>query len=330
MAETPSPAMWAELRGSASPTGEQLAVRPLMDGDGETGLALAIDATGDLHMLVPVPAGAPPLEVTDLTGLRVRRRVVAGQEHIDLVATPAHEHVFTPVCGEVLEAVHVRRRAPAAAVTSILRAWQAAWRPARAAMDKSTQVGLFGELFILWRLMLPAIGPIAVDQWSGPDYERHDFVGQRLHLEVKTTRKGRPEHEISRLDQLRVPAGRTLLVASVLLEESAAGELTVANLVDRIVDAVRAEPGVAYRFLSKAAAVGWSDEMRTSGELLRFFLRDAAAYSVDDRFPRLPDDFRSPSGVLGVRYTISLANILPLAPEVAEELIREANERQPA
>ena len=28
------------------------------------------------------------------------------------------------------------------------------------------------------------LGPTAIDQWNGPDAERHDFVGDRRHLEV--------------------------------------------------------------------------------------------------------------------------------------------------
>ena len=52
--------------------------------------------------------------------------------------------------------------------------------------------------------------------------------------------------------------------------------------------------------------------MRRSGELMRFHLRDAALYEVDGTFPRLPETFAPPSGVIAVRYTISLANLPPV------------------
>jgi len=65
---------------------------------------------------------------------------------------------------------------------------------------ETVHVGLFGELLVLKTLMIPCFGPSAVNQWSGPESERHDFVGDRLRLEVKTTRKSQDEHEISRLD----------------------------------------------------------------------------------------------------------------------------------
>lgn len=325
MIERPSSEMWGELRAGGRPAGDQIAVRALTDGDQETALLLGVDADGELHLLIPLPEEVAAPETADLTVVRLRSRRIEGRNHLDLVATPAHEHIFTPFCWDVLQAVHTRGRDPDRAVPAILRAWQSAWRPAQPTMDKATQVGLLGELYLLHRLMLPVLGPLAIEQWSGPDREKHDFVGERLHLEVKTTRRARPEHEISRLDQLRCPDGRTLLLASVQLDISAAGDLSIPDLIDAVVREVQAEPGAAYRFLSKVAAVGWSDSMRTSGELMRVFLRDAAVYRVDGRFPRLADNFIAPPGVVAMRYTISLANLPPLDAAEARRLIRDAN-----
>lgn len=111
-------------------------------------------------------------------------------------------------------------------MAATVRNWQSAWKPVRQEMSAAVQVELFGELLVLNSLMIPCIGPAAVDQWSGPDTERHDFVSDRLHLEVKTTRKSRPEHEISRLDQLTAPAGCRLLFVSIQVEQSVGGSQT--------------------------------------------------------------------------------------------------------
>jgi hypothetical protein len=56
-------------------------------------------------------------------------------------------------------------------VVAIIRTWQAAWKPVRQKMDKTVQVGLFGELLVLQTLMIPCVGPAAVDQWSGLESE---------------------------------------------------------------------------------------------------------------------------------------------------------------
>jgi len=233
--------------------------------------------------------------------------------------------VFTPFCNEIVEAVACQLRDPWKAVAAIVRAWQSAWKPARQAMDKSVQIGLFGELLVLRSLMIPILGPAAVDQWSGPEAERHDFVGNQLHIEVKTTRKSRPEHEISRLDQLCTPAGCQLLFVSVQLEESVGGNESLANQVDAIVDLLRRDAAALDLFMTKIANLGWSEEVRNSGELLRFFVRSADVYSVDDDFPRFPDSFAPPRGVVSLKYTIDLANLPSLGVEEVENIIKAAN-----
>ncbi|WP_316852153.1 PD-(D/E)XK motif protein [Ralstonia thomasii] len=320
-----TPTHWSQLRSMRPQSEDALAVIPIFVDGNKTRLSSAMDQAGQLHLLIPVehgPAGTPP---SDLNGLKVRHRRLDAGEILDLSAPPSHEQVFTPFCNEIVDAVARQSREPWKAAAAIIRAWQSAWKPARQAMDKIVQVGLFGELLVLRSLMIPTIGPIAVDQWSGPDSERHDFVGDRLHVEVKTTRKSRPEHEISRLDQLRAPAGRQLLFVSVQLEESIGGDESLATQVDAIVDMLRGDAAALDLFMTKMANMGWSEEVRGSGELLRFFLRGAEVFSVDDDFPRLPDDFIPPSGVVTVKYTIDLANLPSLGIEEVSEIIRGAN-----
>ena len=284
-----------------------------------------MDQAGLLHLLIPIaqgPAGPPP---ADLNGLKVRHRRLDTGDVLDLSAPPSHEQVFTPFCNEIVDAVVRQSRNPWKAVAAIIRAWQSAWKPARQAMDKIAQIGLFGELLVLRSLMIPKLGPAAVDQWSGPDSECHDFVGDQLHIEVKTTRKSRPEHEISRLDQLCTPAGCQLLFVSVQLEESVGGNESLASQVDVIVDLLRGDAAALDLFMTKMANMGWSEEVRNSGELLRFFVRGADVYAVDDDFPRLPDDFVPPSGVVSVKYTVDLVNLPSLGMDEVGDFIKAAN-----
>ncbi|WP_239027602.1 PD-(D/E)XK motif protein [Geomonas diazotrophica] len=296
----------------------------ILDG-AETSISMAMDYAGYLHLLIPVenpPVEAPP---SDLNGLKVRHRCLEIGDYLDLSAPPSHEQVFTPFCREVVDAVEGKNRDPWKAVAATIRAWLSAWRPARQAMEKSVQVGLFGELLVLRSLMIPAIGAAAVDQWSGPESERHDFVGKYLRVEVKTTRKSRPEHEISRLDQLRAPTGCQLLFVSIQLEETIGGSETLATQMDSIVDLLREDPAALDRFMTKMVIMGWSEDMRTSGELLRFFIRAGEVYAVDDDFPRIPEDFQVPSGIVSIKYTVDLANLPSLGVDDATSLIKKAN-----
>ena len=288
-------------------------------------LSIAIDVVGDLHLLIPVESGPLAALIPDLAGLWVRHKRLASGEFLDLTASPSHEQVFNPVCADIANAVVGELREPWAAVGTIIRAWQSAWRPARLLMDRTLQVGLFGELLVLETLMIPCLGPAAVNQWSGPDSERHDFVGDQLRIEVKTTRKSRPEHEVSRLDQLRVPEGSRLLLVSVQLEQSIGGADTVATRMDAVVQLLRADATALDTFMTRMVNMGWADEMRNSGELLRFSLREALIYDVDEDFPRLPDDFTPPSGVVSVKYVIDLANLPALGIDEANAIIQACN-----
>ena len=130
-----------------------------------------------------------------------------------------------------------------------------------------------------------------------------------MRLEVKATTRSRHEHEISRVDQLAVPDGRRLILASVQLEESSGGAQSLVTIVDGILDEIRRDRAAIDGFLTRLNGMDWSDEMRRSPDLLRFHLRDAQMFEVNDEFPRLPPTFSLPPGVITIKYTISLANM---------------------
>ena len=189
-------------------------------------------------------------------------------------------------------------------------------------MSATAQIGLCGELLTMTHVVMPAIGNRAVLHWSGADRERHDFLGDRIHVEVKTTTASKHEHIISRYDQLRVPREQRLHVVSIQLESSARGSLSAATLVDDIVERLRGEPDLMDDFLVKVGKYGWSEALRHAPELLRFNLRASCIYQVDERFPRIPDDFALPTGVTKLEYTVDLANLAPISVTDLQDEIR--------
>jgi hypothetical protein len=325
MIDVPNPKVWTELRGRRPAYHDALETSPVRADGSDTGLLYGIDYQGDLHLLIPVTGGPASAKPPDLRGLRVRHRYVSdSREYLDLATSPAHERIFSPLCADVLDAVLAQRRQPWESVAATIRAWQSAWKPCSPVMEKALQVGLFGELLTLEHIMIPAIGSRAVHAWSGPEWERHDFVGDSLHLEVKTTRKRRHEHEISRLDQLRVPAGRRLIVVSIMLEESLAGTESLATRIDAVGKLLLTDAEASDVFQAKLVQLGWSDEMRRTGELLRFHPEfSSLIFAVDGTFPRLPDDFVPPTGVIAVRYTVDLANLPSLDMEEALDAVSQ-------
>jgi len=325
MIERPDAQSWAALRRQRPAAEEQFATMPVIIDGCETDVLIALDSRATLHLFIPVQGEPPADRPGDLNGLRVRQRTLGIGVVLDLTAPPSHEAVFTPFCREVIEAVVLAQRDPWKAVAATIRTWKSAWRPVRLDLDKAGQVGLMGELLVLRTLLIPVLGPHAVSCWSGPDAERHDFVCGHALLEVKTTRKSRPEHEIARLDQLRCPAGRQLFLASVQLEQTIGGDCSLASEIDAIVAHLRAHPWALDAFMASLVDLGWSDEFRHSEELLLFRVRNAEVYAVDGSFPRLPDDFEPPSGVVSLRYTIDLANIPTVDVGDVQALIAQAH-----
>ena len=325
MVDIPTTQHWNDLRQSRPVSDDALALVSVEITGVPTGLSIGTDSRGWLHMLVPCEERSPREPIPDLNCLRVRQRMFEEGSFIELSAPPSHERVFSPFCREIISAVCEDGREPWRALSAIVRAWQSAWKPVRPEMDKTTQVGLFGELVVLRYLIIPALGAGAVESWSGPEYERHDFVLDHLHIEVKTTRKSRPEHEISRLDQLHVPAGKALLLVSIQLEETASGSETLATQLDAVIEKLRDDAGALDSFMAKMVNVGWSDEIRTSGELMRFELRDTGIYQVDESFPRLPESFIPPPGVVALRYTIDLANLPTIGMDEAIQRVQPSD-----
>jgi len=325
MVDIPCTRHWSELRQARPVSDESLALVSVELEGKPTGLSIGMDNRGWLHLLVPYEERSSREPVPDLNCLRVRDRMLEGGAFIELSAPPSHERVFSPFCREIISAVCGDGREPWRALSAIVRSWQSAWKPVRPEMDKITQVGLFGELVVLRYLLIPARGSGAVASWSGPEYERHDFVLDHLHIEVKTTRKSRPEHEISRLDQLHVPANKELLLISIQLEETAAGRETLATQLDAVIDELRGDAAELDTFMTKMVNIGWSDEIRTSGELMRFELRGSGIYSVDEGFPRLPESFSPPSGVVALRYTIDLANLPTIGMDEAIQRVQASH-----
>lgn len=320
---------WRALR-TTRPVGEdQVQSTAVVWNERETSLRLAVDASGNLHLLAPTSGGPTRAIPPDYNGLRLREGLLDKGSCLDICSPAAHETMFGALCGEVAEAIVDQGRDPWAAAISIVRAWQSAWRPLRQPMSRSAQIGVAGELFVMQSLWLPALGSEAVYLWSGPDRERHDFVSTRLHMEVKATTKSRHEHEISRVDQLKAPDERRLLFASVQLEESVMGSQSVATLVDGVIEAIRHDSAAVDGFLTRLDSLDWSDEMRRSPDLVRFHIRDAQIFEVDDEFPQLPPDFSLPNGVLAIRYTISLANLAYLDANTLRDDIASAMAPRP-
>ncbi|WP_304308284.1 PD-(D/E)XK motif protein [Pseudacidovorax intermedius] len=281
---------------------------------------IGVSDDGRLHLLLAIdvaPQNVPP----DLQSLQVRI-LEGGQTWLDVSARSHHEELLTLVANKVLHAIRIEGRDPAVSVERIIDDMRAALRPLAPDLGTADQIGLFGELWVLSNVLFPTIGTRVSHLWSGPESERHDFVGQGVHIEVKTTTRSEPKHEISRLDQLKAPVNKRLLFVSVMLEKSLGGDETLADRVDEAREKLGPDGRALDVFDSRLAQLGWHEGLRQTGALLRFTFPGVHVFEVAGNFPRLPDDYRPPPGVTGIRYSINVGSLPSLdVAEVQEVLL---------
>lgn len=309
---------WALLRAQRPPYED---IYEQVTEDLETAL-IGVSGDGRLHLLLAVdvaPQNLPP----DLQSLQVRI-LEGGQTWLDVSARSHHEELLTLVANKVLHAIRIEGRNPAVSVERIIDDMRAALRPLAPDLGATEQIGLFGELWVLSNVMFPSLGPRACHLWSGPESERHDFVGQEVHVEVKTTTRSEPKHEISRLDQLKPPFNKRLLFVSVLLEKSLGGDETLADRIDEIREKLGSDGHALDVFDSRLAQLGWHEGLRQTGTLLRFSFRDVHVFEVAGAFPRLPDDYVPPLGVTGIKYIINVGSLPSLDVSTVQEYLSVA------
>jgi len=283
---------------------------------------IGVSDDGRLHLLLAIdvaPHNLPP----DLQSLQVR--ILEGEQiWLNVSARSHHEELLTLVTNKVLHAIRIEGRDPAISVERIIDDMRAALRPLTPDLGTTEQIGLFGELWVLSNVLFPTLGPRVCHLWSGPEGERHDFVGHGVHVEVKTTTRSEPKHEISRLDQLRPPTNKRLLFVSVMLEKSLGGDETLADRVDEIREKLRADGHALDVFDSRLAQLGWHDGLRQTGALLRFTFRDVHVFEVTGTFPRLPDDYVPPLGVTGIKYNINVGSLPSLEVSAVQDFLSVA------
>lgn len=166
-------------------------------------------------------------------------------------------------------------------------------------LSAERQLGLLGELLVL-DAFLDLMGSSAVESWTGPAGEPHDFRINKYELEVKTTSGSRRLHYIHGLDQLSPSQGMDLFLISILLEPAGkANGLSLASMVEKIRARILPDSLRTKRLDELLVKTGLKDS-----ELILYpkqwrLRRPIAHIPIDKKFPKIsrPDI----SAILGGR-----------------------------
>lgn len=184
----------------------------------------------------------------------------------------------------------------------------------RGGMSEDQQVGLAGELLTFLALVQHSGIDVALEAWTGPLREEHDFGTSDGDLEVKVTLGERRTHWISSVTQLVPTPGRDLYLVSIQLTRAGAGSgWTLPELVNRVVSSAKEKEQLVNAALA-ATRYRANDADLYAG---RWTMRSPPAFfAVDNEFPALSQSALSaivPSSqrIVEVRYRIDLTGLAP-------------------
>ena len=190
-------------------------------------------------------------------------------------------------------------------------------------LSEDQEIGLFGELVALDRLIDGVGETKALAAWLGPRAEEHDFVLGEADVEVKTTRSERRIHVIHGLGQLTPTPGRPLHLMSVQVTGAGAagnGE-TLPELIERIRRRLRSG---RTDFDDRLTDCGWEDAQADRLYTTRLLVRsEPFFYTVDEDFPAITSAGLSrivtrPELVRSIDYRIDVTDLEPEGTAPAE------------
>lgn len=243
------------------------------------------------------------VDTTDETKTKVRLRSL----------TSLGDPLFEELASDVIGTLAAFPGADAATrVVERVIAWQEFFARRGEPFSEEQAAGLFGELIVLGRDLIPAVGaPAAVHGWTGPDPALQDFQFGDVAIEGKTYRgSGAGRMRISSERQLDHVGVADLYVAYVALDQRQDGTgQTLLDLINDVRDLLLTSPAASHLFEGKLISCGWLDA-HGAFRKEHYVVRSVEYFCVTDGFPRLVAS-EMPTGVGNVTYVLERSALDP-------------------
>jgi hypothetical protein len=176
-------------------------------------------------------------------------------------------------------------------------------------MSLKSVIGLFGELLLLDYLV--NVKKIAtLNNWVGPNGNRHDFEFLQHSIEVKsTTMKNGNDIHVSGVTQLEPYLGKTVAILRIKLEIEPNG-VSLPQLIERI----EASNSISLAKLTeKLLKVGYQSDKEHHYKDLCFQAIEFQVIPVDSKFPRITTnsllDIDPGARIRDVEYVVSVSGL---------------------
>lgn len=263
----------------------------------DSGLHIFRDESGQYHFVIEVIAEAKrnDLEDADVNGLDIiskQYRLVgkAAKFFIDIrCSISAYLEEFTEVVKEISKNILEKKKSPTESVNIVIRNWKKFWaNQSKEILSENDQIGLICEISILELLI--KINPVnALNSWTGPLGQKHDFNFSVWNFEVKGTRSNNHTHTINGIDQLRPSDKKSLAFISFLVSNSNNDNaISLQGIIEKIREfTLQTRPDLIIRFNELLAGAGYSPIYSEEYRKFKIDILDAVLYKVDNLFPRL-------------------------------------------
>ncbi len=196
---------------------------------------------------------APP---SPLTAVSVQVAWYEGVRYLEVTTSQDQLYPeFYSFATTLADRIQLRAEAAIEAFTSALASWSELLQPVTV-LSIDRQLGLFGELWVLDRV-IESRGARALESWTGPLGEPHDFRFGKRELEVKATINPTRSHIIDGENQLLASPDCSLCLLSIQLEPAGIGGSSLAELVMAVRGHLGKSPAEVRRLDEILPAVGY-------------------------------------------------------------------------
>ena len=250
--------------------------------------------------------------VSPLEEVSFRAVAVDGKFCLELsTRSPELYRNFFFMLADVASGVVSDGETPTVSLDRSLRNWNALLRHPEM-LSEERQIGLFGELWLLRRLVA-TMGLMALQAWTGPRRQSHDFRLAKSELEVKTTSGSGRVHIVNGLNQLVPGTGFDLYVLSLQVTHAGSGGMTLAEAIEGIATALRHRPEAEREFSELLKLSGYRPtdasryprRRRLLGQPLLVPVRDGCPRLIPEALAALPPHFAA-ERIHDVTYRIDL------------------------
>lgn len=258
-------------------------------------ISIFISTDDSLHFICEVGNNKKEIDLKDfnIAGIEIdflKNTLILGRErqsYINLKCTGYHhKEEFTNLVKEICDQVFYWKIDIYEAVNIVMRRNISFWgKNQKRVLSEEQQLGLYGELIVLEKLLDICGLDVALNSWAGPKGGMQDFSLNNGLIEVKTTFLRKHQHTINGLEQLN-PLNKEipLLLVSNLVEVSNEGE-NLTEIVERIITKLNFRPDLVEYFLSLINKVNY--DKNHSNYYSFFFLYQSIGFIVDEHFPTL-------------------------------------------